>query len=113
MKKTDKKTENAIVKALNIVCATALDEVTGFTWITHFVRYSDFPSSLRIACIFDTNDDLAAARACKKDEYLCLLIKDQLNAAGVHIPNIGESVHFDSEESCKEENRGNWHERLG
>lgn len=113
MKKTDRKTDNQIVKALNIVCREALDEVAGFQWITHFVRYNDFPDSLCIVCVFATREDLAAARAAQRDDYLRALIVDQLNIVGIPIRNIAKQLRFDSEEACREEHQGNWHERTG
>lgn len=113
MKKTDKKIENAIVKALNIVCETALEEIAGFKWITHLVRYSDFPGSLSIVCIFDARSNLADAMVAQKDEYLRGLIKEQLQAAGVQVRDVERRVSFDTEEACSSENEGRWHERLG
>ncbi len=113
MKKTDKRIENAIVKALNIVCETALEEIAGFKWITHLVRYGDFPGSLSIVCIFDTRSTLADAVDAKKDEYLRGLVKEHLLAAGVQVRDIEQRVSFDTEEACSNENEGRWHERLG
>lgn len=113
MKKTDRKIENSIVKALNIVCETALDEIAGFKWLTHLVRYNDFPESLSIICVFDTGIHLAEAKGEQKDDYLRGLVKSRLYDAGVHVRDIGRRVSFDTEEACRRENEGNWHERLG
>jgi hypothetical protein len=112
MKKTDKKIDNAIIKGLHAACEIALDEVDGFKWITHLVRYNDFPRSLSIVCIFGTNSDLAGSHGAQSKEYLRKLVNDQLKATGVNIRDIGPRVRFDTEENCRDENGGRWHERL-
>ena len=112
MKKTDKKIENAIREALTEVCEMALDEVPGFQWLTHLVNYSDFPGSLSVVCVFDTNNDLSSALANHKDDYLRNLIKEKLAAVGIEFKDTRRHVNFDTEEACKNENGGKWHERL-
>ena len=71
MKKTDKKTEKALIAALHKVCNDALDKVEGFEWLTHLGSFSDFPNSLRIVCVFKSNDSLEQARK-KKSRPLAL-----------------------------------------
>ena len=112
MKKTDKKIENTLRKALTEVCEVALDEVTGFKWITHFASYSYFPGSLSVVCIFDTDADLSNAYSSHKDDYLRSLIKENLSAVDIQIKDIRQHVKFDTEEACKKENGGKWHERF-
>ena len=56
MKKTDKALENTIVKVLTHVCEQSLKEINGFQWLTHLVNYKDFPRSLTVICIFETQD---------------------------------------------------------
>lgn len=112
MKKSDKKIENSVRGALTEVCEAALDEVAGFKWITHLVNYSSFPGSLSIVCVFDTNNDLSSALAAHRDDYLRSLIKEKLGAADIPIKDISQHVNFDTEEACKNENGGKWHERL-
>ena len=112
MKKTDKKIDNSVRDALTEVCEIALNEVTGFEWITHFINYNHFPESLLVVCIFDTNNDLSNVLSTHKDDYLHKLIKEKLSAVGIHIKNIRRQVSFDTEEACKNENRGKWPERF-
>ena len=112
MKKSDKKIENRVRKALTEVCEAALDEVIGFKWITHFVNYSYFPGSLSVVCVFDTNNELSNALGAHKDDYLLHLIKEKLGAAGIDIKDIRQHVNFDTEEACRNENGGKWHERF-
>jgi len=62
MKRSAKKTENSIVKALNDVCDSLKQQYTGFSWLTHFVDYSDFPQSLKIVFVFDDNKSIENAK---------------------------------------------------
>ena len=112
MKKTDKKIENSIREALTEVCEIALKDVAGFKWITHFANYSNFPGSLLVVCIFDTNNDLSSILSTHKDDYLRKLIEEKLNTVDIHIKNIRQHVSFDTEEACKNEHGGKWHERF-
>ena len=58
MKKTDKILENTLVKVLTRVCEESLKKVDGFQWLTHLVNYKDFPRSLTVICIFETQDQI-------------------------------------------------------
>ncbi len=102
MRKTDKKIEAAIVAALTDVCELALIEVANFQWITHFVDYRQFPESLLVVCVFDTQANLAAALKAGTDEYLYQQIKAKLAEQNIPIKHIRKQVKFDSEEL------GNW-----
>ena len=108
MRKTDKKIENALREALTEVCDVALEKHEGFMWLTHFANYQNFPDSLSIVCVFDTNEQLSKA----DDEGLCAIIKDKLASIDINIKDIRRHVNFDSEENCEKENNGMWHERV-
>ncbi|MEH6591665.1 MAG: Fis family transcriptional regulator [Halioglobus sp.] len=112
MKKSAKKIDNAVRVALTNVCEVALVEVSGFQWITHFANYSTFPDSLSVVCVFDTNDDLSSALKARQDDYMRNLIKEKLGAANIYIKDIRRHVSFDTEEACKKDNDGKWHERF-
>lgn len=99
MKKTDKKTENAIRLALTEVCEVALDEVPGFKWITHFVNYAAFPSSLLIVCVFGTKNQLSSALSTHQDDFLRTLITNKLSAASIQCKDSQQYVRFDSQET--------------
>jgi len=75
MRKSDKKIDNILRRLLTEVCDSALEIVDGFKWLTHLVDYDNFPESLSVICIFNTNSELAQARLLKKDDYLRGLIK--------------------------------------
>jgi hypothetical protein len=99
MRKTDKKIENAIRTALTEVCDVALDEVPGFKWITHFVKYDAFPSSLVVVCVFGTKDELTSALCTHYDDFLRTLITNKLLAVNIQCKDSQQFVHFDSEET--------------
>ena len=108
MRKSDKKLEKALVKVLTEVCDIAQENYYGFKWITHFVNYNNFPDSLNVVCIYDTNPQL------KKTDVngLRLLINEKLLSIDITIKDIQRQVTFDTEENCSNENNGNWNERF-
>ncbi|NOR69579.1 MAG: hypothetical protein GQ532_07770 [Methylomarinum sp.] len=112
MKKTDKKIDNQICQALTKVCETAKDEVKGFQWLTHFVNYKQFPSSLSVICIFDTNAELEQAQQQSKDQLIVSLIKSELEQININLKEISRHVSFDTEEACALVNNGQWQERF-
>ena len=112
MKKADKKIENLLRNALNKVCDTALTDVGGFKWLTHFVNYKDVSGSLTIVCVFETNDELSDALATDQDDYLRRLIGEKLSAAAISVKDMQRQVSFDTEEACATEHDGKWNERF-
>lgn len=57
MRKTDKKIDQQIIRALTAVCEKAKDNVKGFEWLTHEVDYQRFPESLQVTLAFATDVD--------------------------------------------------------
>ena len=112
MTKTDKKIDNQICLALTKVCETAKYEVQGFQWLTHFVNYSQFPGSLSVICIFDTNVKLEQARQEMKDYAIYSLIKSELEQININLKEISRHISFDTEEACKLEHNGKWQARF-
>jgi len=112
MTKTDKKTDKSVRLALTAVCEIALHEVVGFKWLTHFANYRQFPDSLSIVCVFDTDANLSSALSNHKDDYIVSLIEEKLISPAISIENMRQHVSFDSEEACALENAGKWAERF-
>ena len=108
MKKHDKKTEDAIVRALNDVCETMKIESTGFTWLTHFVNYSSFPQSLKLVFVFDTNQSLEDAKNKALFQKIFKLTESHLKRESVHIKRIDKTVFFDTEENGADFNDVGW-----
>lgn len=113
MKKTDKKIENTLRESLTEVCDVAQESVLGFKWLTHRVDYRQFPQSLKVICVFDSEDDRQQAVLAKDDVYMRMLIQDKLAKYGVKLNSLEKHVRFDSEEACLHEHNGRWVERLG
>jgi hypothetical protein len=108
MRKTDRKTENLVIKALTDACEIALARFEGFSWLTHLVNYQRFPASLTIVCVYETNAQLATSDR----EAMCTLIQTELASVGIPIKDIRRQVRFDTEENCNDENDGKWRERF-
>ena len=112
MRKSDKKLENALRKALTKVCDHALYRLDGFVWITHLVDYNIYPKSLRIVCVFNQEKMLEKALAEKQDALLFQLINDELTTLGIALKNVSQYVSFDTEEACLKSHQGNWNARF-
>ena len=112
LSKTNQKIDNNVCKALTIACESSLHEVAGFVWLTHRANYTNFPASLVITCVFNTNEEVSAMKALQQDEVLRLSIQKQLVKVGVVVKNIKQCVHFDSEQACQLQHLGEWENRL-
>ncbi|USH05373.1 hypothetical protein K6Q96_19400 [Grimontia kaedaensis] len=108
MRKTDKKIDNSLRKALTQVCDIAQSESDGFEWLTHFVNYDRFPNSLNVVCVFDTQANLALAN----QESFHRHIKDALDSIDIKVKDMSKHVQFDTEENCEKENKGKWNVRF-
>ncbi|MBU2887348.1 hypothetical protein KO507_16400 [Gilvimarinus agarilyticus] len=109
MKKTDKKLDNQLCRELTKVCELAKDCYAGFEWLTHWVNYQDFPASLVVLCVYDTDAQLASADRTGVRR----LVATGLHSMGVELADLSRQVRFDSEESCAREDNGRWQKRLG
>ncbi|QFI38873.1 Fis family transcriptional regulator [Moritella marina ATCC 15381] len=112
MTKTEKKIDNNLCKVLTDVCETAKDEIQGFQWLTHQVNYANFPTSLKLTCVFESNADIAQLTTSKQDLRLYALLTQALMSMDVKLKNPNKQIKFDSEENCARDNGGNWTKRL-
>lgn len=112
MRKTDKKLDNHLRFVLTEVCEAALKDIDGFLWLTHRVNYSEFPKSLKVSCIFNTDDNLADFISKESRTNLELLIQLKLAEIGVNVKRVGSHISYDTEENCDREHNGNWTNRL-
>lgn len=106
--KTEKKIDNNIRLALTTACEQFLEDIPGFLWLTHQANYTNFPASLMISCIFDTETSHQQADA----KQIHKLIHAKLLKIGVKLKAPDQQIMFDSEEACELENDGNWAERF-
>ena len=112
MKKTVKKLDNNVTKALTIVCNSAKQDIVGFEWLTHSANYSNFPASLVITCVLDKSDSLDVMLVSGQDIELRKQIQTQLLKAGILLKNVKHHVFFDTEQACLLEHNGDWKRRL-
>ena len=110
--KTTKKLDDNICKALTIACDDSLHVIEGFAWLTHRANYTNFPASLIVTCVFETNDDIQKMQDTDLASEFRKNIQKQLLKVGVIIKNISKNIHFDSEEACNTHHQGQWNERL-
>lgn len=106
--KTEKKIDNNVRLALTSACEQFLEDVPGFQWLTHQANYTNFPASLLITCVFDTDE----SQQCADASVIHKLIRSKLLKIGVKLKAPKQQVIFDSEGACAQENDGNWVERL-
>ena len=111
MRKTDKKVEKQLISALTHVCEQALEQVSGFLWLTHTVNFNNFPQSLRVVCVFDTEEH-RSQYVMSDNQLLTSLVVANLNILNIDIRKVKQLVILDSEERCKREHDGNWARRL-
>ncbi|MFQ3197383.1 MAG: hypothetical protein ACI8R9_001532 [Paraglaciecola sp.] len=112
MKKTVKKLDNNVIKALTLACEIAKDKIPGFKWLTHTASYDCFPGSLAVFCVFDTQASLYQAQKDELELYLRRVIQGQLLKVGINLKDARHLVRLDSEEACDAQNQGNWEQRL-
>jgi hypothetical protein len=112
MRKTDKKLDNQLRVALTDICETTLKEVLGFQWLTHLVNYAHFPKSLKVVCVFDTNDNLQRFMATGNNHGLSRLIQEKVFKLGINISRIAGHISYDTQENCDKNNSGKWADRL-
>ncbi len=110
--KTEKKIDNNVRIALTAVCDEALQKVAGFEWLTHQANYTNFPASLLITCVFQSDADLSAALESGDSAWLQKQIQSKLLKVGVKFKALNKQVIFDTEEQCRDNNGGDWSARL-
>jgi hypothetical protein len=98
LKKTIKKLDNNVCKALTQVCEYAKHEIEGFEWLTHTADYANFPHSLLVTCVFDTNKHLNNAVIAQNDVFLIKHIQQSLLKQGIVLKKAKSNVRFDTEE---------------
>ncbi|MCW4150525.1 hypothetical protein OM427_13420 [Halomonas sp. 18H] len=106
------KLERQLIAALTDACEQAKAEVVGFVWLTHCVDYQNFPASLVVIWVFDTDAHLASALKGGDKQRLHDLTANALVDAGVAVDSVSQHIDFDSEQSCQHTHGGDWQRRL-
>ena len=112
MRKTDKKIDKQLRLVLTEVCEQALKDIAGFQWLTHMVNYDDYPNSLTVVCVFDTNENLNSYLQSDDNQALVSLIQSELKAMDIKPKCITDHISYDTEENCRQQHNGNWAIRL-
>ncbi|MBC5849950.1 Fis family transcriptional regulator [Vibrio metschnikovii] len=95
MRKSDKKVENLIREVLTEVCESTLKAYDGFLWVTHTVKFSSFPQSLAIGCVFETNQHKANFLAGEGRQHVSTTIQKAFNQVGVQLKNADKQISYD------------------
>ncbi|MCW8346062.1 Fis family transcriptional regulator [Vibrio sp. ZSDZ65] len=99
MRKSDKKIENQIREVLTEVCEDTLKGYDGFLWVTHTVKCSSFPQSLKIACVFETNQDRANFLMKEGQLHVASIIQKAFDKVGVQLKNVDKQISYDTQEN--------------
>lgn len=94
MKKTDKKIENKLRNVLTEVCEIALENVSGYQWISHQVNYDAFPSSLLITFAFDSQQAIDDLKRSQQDGSLQKTIIEKLASVDIKLKDVRKQVKF-------------------
>ncbi|WP_072669347.1 Fis family transcriptional regulator [Vibrio injensis] len=95
MRKSDKKIENLIREVLTEVCESTLKDYDGFLWVTHTVKYTSFPQSLAIVCVFETNQYRANFLLGEGRQHVSTTIQKAFNQVGVPLKNADKQISYD------------------
>jgi len=98
MKKTFRKLDNTVIKALTNACEIAKDWDCGFEWLTHTADYNKFPESLMVTCVFASEEDIARVREQNIELKLHQLIAFNLSAEQIVLKNVSKHVQFVADE---------------
>ena len=112
MRKSDKKIDNQLRTVLTRVCEEALKSIDGFQWLTHTVNYTQFPESLKVVCVFDSNDNLNLYQQSEHRHSFESMIADVLVDTGIKKTSLKRHLAYDTEENCERQHQGNWALRL-
>lgn len=113
MRKSDKKIDNQLCKALTEVCESSLENIAGFKWLTHLVNYQRFPESLHIVLVFQTDADIERFKQNDREVmHLQQLIKMAVASIGIELKRIEKHLSYDSEQQCELHQQGDWAARF-
>ena len=89
--------ERELIRALTCACETAKAEIVGFQWLTHEVDYQQFPQSLVVTWMFDSEASRARALAGADKSRMCELTQVAFEEVGISVADIAAHVAFSVE----------------
>jgi len=89
--------ERELIRTLTLACEAAKSEIVGFQWLTHEVDYEQFPQSLVVTWVFDSEANKARALACADKARMLALTLAAFDEVGISVSTIADHVAFSIE----------------
>lgn len=89
--------ERELIRSLTTACETAKSEIVGFQWLTHEVDYEQFPQSLVVTWMFDSEASRARALASGDKARMQALTQAAFDEVGISVSTIASHVAFSVE----------------
>jgi len=112
MNKQERKFEKELIKNLTTCCESIKNEVDGFKWLTHTMKFSDINQTIKVICIFDRQIHLEQAESNGGLTLMSKAILKNLNDLNIKPLKAHKQILFDNEENCNLSHDGNWQQRL-
>jgi hypothetical protein len=93
--------ERELIRALTRACETAKAEIVGFQWLTHEVDYQQFPQSLVVTWMFDSEANKAQALASTDAARMRELTQAAFEEVGISVADITAHVAFSVEQPAR------------
>lgn len=103
--------ERELVRTLTRACETAKYEIDGFVWLTHEVDYQQFPQSLRVIWMFDSEASLQLAASGPGRARMLELTQAAFDEIGISVSQIAAHVSWRREPAAsrRDASRGQGH----
>lgn len=93
--------ERELIRALTLACETAKSEIVGFQWLTHDVDYEQFPQSLVVTWMFDSEANRTRALASADQARMLALTLAAFDEVGISVSRIVDHVTFSVERPAR------------
>jgi hypothetical protein len=93
--------ERELIRSLTTACETAKSEIVGFQWLTHEVDYEQFPQSLVVTWMFDSEASRARALASGDKARMQALTQTAFDEVGISVSTIASHVAFSVEQPAR------------
>lgn len=93
--------ERELIRALTRACETAKAEIVGFQWLTHEVDYQQFPQSLVVTWMFDSEANKARALASTDAARMRELTQAAFEEVGISVAGIAAHIAFSVEQPAR------------
>ncbi|SEL54670.1 hypothetical protein SAMN05216262_11365 [Colwellia chukchiensis] len=103
MRKSDKKIDQKIINALTQVCESAQRNIDGFVWLTHDVNFKALSKSLKVTCVFASNEYLADYLKSANKQHLRQLIVHHLAEIDIVLQDANQQIVLVSEASFNQQ----------